>query len=206
MSEITGPPADIPSVMRSKTMQVSPCGSDTYWVRAQLSDTSPNADNGCDTTDAASNRNSRVVIHDFGLEAVVQAPALTIAELKVWADTHPYRQCPAILPSCEALVGKSLAGGWRKAVLETLASTSGCTHVVTLLLGLAEVRTMVFFAQMNAAQAFNETTRADGRWMGAALDLNLPIVNACHVLTDSGPIIGTARARRHWGPRPRSAP
>ena len=199
MSEGNDSPADLPRFERSKKTQVSLCGPDTYRVFARLSDTARDADIGCDATGAASGRPSEVVVHDFGVEAVLQRPALTITELKVWTDAHPYRQCPAILPSCQALVGKSLAGGWRKAVLETLGSTSGCTHVATLLLGLAEVRTMVFFLQMNAAEAFNETTRGDGRWMGAALDLSLPIVNACHVLTDTGPVIETARARRRLG-------
>jgi hypothetical protein len=53
--------------------------------------------------------------------------------------------CPAIVPRCQELTGRSLVSGWRRTVLETLGGTAGCTHVTTLLLGLAEARTSAFF-------------------------------------------------------------
>jgi Protein of unknown function (DUF2889) len=197
MSETRGLSDDLPCVVRSKKVHVSPCGPDTYRAVAQLSDTAHNTSSRghADRTDEDPNRCAAGVIHDFGVEAMVQGPDLTVTKLEVWADAYPYRQCPAILTGCQVLVGKSLASGWRKAVLDTLGSTAGCTHMTTLLVGLAEVRTMVFFLQMNAAEAFNERTRADGSWTATALDLGLPIVNACHVLTEAGPVITAARGR-----------
>jgi Protein of unknown function (DUF2889) len=144
-----------------------------------------------------------MVIHDYLVQGALRGPDLVITELDVRAQTHPYRQCPAIAPSCQALVGKSLAGGWRRAVLDTLGATAGCTHVTTLLLGLAEARTMAFFLRMNAAEAYSADTRADGRWTATGLDLAPSIVDACHVLTSSGSVIQSARAKRSVGsPRP----
>jgi len=184
-----------PSVTRSKTMELVLVGEDEYRFLGRLTDTSWHGDYG-DGHDPAED----AVIHDFTIEGAVQGSDLVITELRVRAGTHPYRQCPAIVPSCQALVDKSLAAGWRRTVLDALGATAGCTHVTTLLLGLAEARTMAFFLQMNAAEAYNEDTRADGRWTATGLDLAPSIVDACHVLVNSGPVIHDARAVRSTMP------
>jgi hypothetical protein len=180
-----------PSVTRSKTMELELVGLDEYRLVGRLTDTSRHGDYG-----DVQNSTLEAVIHDFIIEGVVRGRDLIITELGVRAETHPYRQCPAIVPSCQALVGKSLASGWRRAVLDTLGATAGCTHVTTLLVGLAEARTMAFFLQMNAAQAYNQDTRADGRWTAVGLDLTPSIVDACHVLTHSGQVVQSARTVR----------
>lgn len=177
-----------PSVTRSKTMELTRTGPDRYRLAGRLIDTSRYGDYG----DAAHD-SPNTVIHDFIVEGELEGPELIITQLAVRAETHPYGQCPAIVPSCQTLVGASLAGGWRRVVLDTLGGVAGCTHVTTLLVGLAEARTMAFFLQMNSAEAYNEETRADGRWTATGLDLTPSIVDACHVLTSSGPVIKGAR-------------
>jgi hypothetical protein len=179
------------TVTRSKTMELSRTGPDHYRLLGRLTDTSFHGDYGSDHGDGQMPYGG--VIHDFVVDGELQGADLIVTNLDVRAETHPYRQCPAILPSCQTLVGKSLAGGWRRTVLETLGATAGCTHVTTLLLGLAEARTMAFFLRMNAAQAYTEQTRADGRWTAAGLDLAPSIVDACHVLSSSGSVIHDAR-------------
>jgi hypothetical protein len=179
-----------PSVTRSKTMELTRTGPERYRLVGRLTDTSRHGDYG----DAAHD-SPTAVIHDFIVEGELEGPEMIITELAVRAETHPYRQCPAIVPSCQTLVGASLAGGWRRVVLDALGGAAGCTHVTTLLVGLAEARTMAFFLQMNSAAAYNEETRTDGRWTATGLDLTPSIVDACHVLTSSGPVIEGARTR-----------
>ncbi|WP_428343194.1 DUF2889 domain-containing protein [Mycobacterium sp.] len=175
---------------RTKTMQLTAVGPELYRLCAWLNDISLHGDYGADDSDGSSCSH---VIHDFVLEAQLEGPQLVIAELDVQAHAHPYRQCPAVLASCQALVGMSLTSRWRGTVLEMLGATAGCTHVTTLLLGLAEARTMVFFLQMNEREPYSEQTRSDGRWTAAGLDVAPSIVDACHALHSSGPVIDEAR-------------
>jgi len=179
------------TVTRSKTIELSRTGPDHYRLLGRLTDISFHGHYG--SNPGVGETPYGGVIHDFVVDGELQGSDLIVTNLDVRAETHPYRQCPAILPSCQTLVGKSLAGGWRRTVLETLGATAGCTHVTTLLLGLAEARTMAFFLRMNAAQAYTEQTRADGRWTAAGLDLAPSIVDACHVLSSSGTVIQEAR-------------
>jgi hypothetical protein len=190
-----------PTVTRTKTMQLTAVGPEQYRLYARLNDISLHGDYGADDSGDSSGSH---VIHDFVVEARLEGPQLVIAELDVQAQAHPYRQCPAVLPSCQALVGMSLASRWRGTVFEILGATAGCTHVTTLLLGLAEARTMAFFLQMNAREAYSEQTRSDGRWTAAGLDVAPSIVDACHALSSTGPVIDEARtvAGRHPVDRP----
>jgi hypothetical protein len=177
--------ADLPSVRRTKTMELTPVGADSYRLISRLTDISCHTDLGSRPDDG--------VIHDFVIEAELAGPELVIATLNVRAETHPYAQCPAILPKCQALIGQSLSSGWRRLVLDTLGRTAGCTHVTTLLIGLAEAQTMAYFLQMNTAEAYTRETRADGRWTAVGLDLAPSIVGACHVLEAKGQVVETAR-------------
>ncbi len=185
------PAESSPSVTRSKTMQLWATGPERYRLTGNLTDISLNGDYGEPPSDPG--RPAKQVIHDFVVEGELHGRDLVIAELHVHANTHPYRGCPAVIPSCQALVGTSLTGGWRRTVLDTLGAAAGCTHITTLLLGLAEARTMAFFLQMNAIESYSEQTRADGRWTATGFDVAPSIVDACHVLTRSGPVIQKAK-------------
>jgi hypothetical protein len=182
-------------------MQLTVTGPEQYRFYGRLKDTSLHGNYGDNHSEGPS---CGYVIHDFVVEGRLEGPQLVIAELDVRAQAHPYRQCPAVLPSCQALVGMSLASRWRGTVFEILGATAGCTHVTTLLLGLAEARTMAFFLQMNAREAYSEQTRSDGRWTAAGLDVAPSIVDACHALSSTGPVIDEARpvAGRHPVDRP----
>jgi hypothetical protein len=174
-------------VTRAKTMELHQTGPENYRLIGRLTDTSRCGDYGGHSDDG--DHPTEQVIHDFVVDGELMGSDLVIIRLDVSAETHPYRQCPAILPGCQELVGKSLARGWRQTVLATLGATAGCTHVTTLLIGLAEARTMAFFLQMNAKVAYSEPTREDGRWTAAGLELVPTIVGACHVLTSNGPVV-----------------
>lgn len=176
-----------PTVRRSKITELTRTGAETYRLQARLTDQSDHGDYGPD--------GGTGLIHDFVIEGTLEGPDLVITALDLRAEAYPFAPCPSIAPSCQALVGHSLASGWRRAVLANLAGSAGCTHVTTLLLGLAETRTMAFFLQMNDKSAYSPQTRADGRWMRTGLQIAPTIVNACHALSSGGPVVSTARAR-----------
>lgn len=180
-----------PRVNRTKAMDLTTVGPQRYHFRGRLTDTSFHGDYG--PGDGGPPK-ADAVIHDFVIDGELQGVDLTVERLDVSAETHPYRQCPAILPSCQALVGQSIARGWRSTVLNALGATAGCTHVTTLLLGLAEARTMAFFLQMNAETAYSPRNRREGQWTATGLEVAPSIVGACHVLDTSSAVIGRARA------------
>jgi hypothetical protein len=179
-----------PRVNRSKTMDLTRIGPDRYRLSGRLTDTSHHGNYG--SAEATGQCGSQAVIHDFLVKGELAGPELIVTSLEVVAAVHPYRQCPNILPRCQALIGRSVARGWRSTLLETLGATAGCTHVTTLLLGLAEARTMAFFLQMNAETEYTAQTRDDGRWTATSLEVAPGVVGACHALVESGPVIRKA--------------
>ena len=175
-----------PRVTRTKTTELESRDDEKYRLTARLTDVSSDGEHGSGARAA--------VIHDFLLEAEVEGPDLVLTALEVHALSHPYAVCPAVLPACQALVGTSLASGWRRSVLGLLGAGAGCTHVTTLLLGLGEVRTQAFFLRMNAEVPYTAETRDDGSWTAAGLRLAPSIVGACHALGDQGPTVAAARS------------
>jgi hypothetical protein len=180
-----------PRVNRTKTMDLTSIGTQRYHFRGRLTDTSFHGDYGTGRDNPAE---ADATIHDFVVDGELCGDDLTVTRLEVSAVTHPYSQCPAMLPSCQALVGQSVGRGWRATVLHALGATAGCTHVTTLLLGLAEARTMAIFLQMNANTAYSPQSRRDGRWTATGLDVAPSIVGACHALQSSGQVVRRAHA------------
>lgn len=140
-------------------MQVTPAGPGRFRFSARLTDS---AENGNFPGPAAT-------IHDFGLDGEVEGPDLTLVALQVRAYSHPYAECPFVIPATQALLGKSLLSAWRRSVLDQLGGARGCTHVTTMLLGLGELATMVYFLQINEQVPYTPGARADGRWTRGAL-------------------------------------
>jgi hypothetical protein len=178
-----------PSVRRAKTVELTVVGPGRYHLVARLTDISFRGDYG------EMWGSEEQTIHDFSIEMDLQGVDLSIIAITVTTGAHPYRGCPAVLPACQALVGRSLLRGWRAAVLDRLGGTSGCTHVSTLLLGLAEARTMMFFMDMNEAMPSNPETHDDGQWTAVGLLRAPSIQNACHLLRQDGPVILAGRRR-----------
>jgi hypothetical protein len=140
-----------PRVVRTKTTELTAVADGRFRLVARLTDVSRDCDWGPAGQDG--------VIHDFEVEGEIAGDDLIVTSLGVRAVTHPYASCPAIVPGCAALAGRSLASGWRRTVLEMLGGTAGCTHVTSLLVGLAEVRTSVFFLRMNQRVPYTPATR-----------------------------------------------
>jgi hypothetical protein len=93
------------------------------------------------------------------------------------------------------LIGQELMSGWRRAVLELSGGTRGCTHVNTLLLGLTEMQTMVFFLKMNERVAHAAETRASGEWIAAGLDVAPQLADVCYSLRRDGSVLAKVDTR-----------
>ena len=120
-------------------------------------------------------------IHNMALRLTVDDD-LVIRDVEAVADAGPFDLC-AELPSTYAeLKGLRIGPGWRKAVLERLGRTKGCTHLTELLLGPL------------AATAYQTVKPAGDRRNAAAPDGARPaILDTCHALGASSPVV-----RKHW--------
>ena len=187
------PQADGRRVTRTKTVDVISLGDGEYRLEARLTDLSRGGDYGPAAGSAGMPESS--VIHDIALTARVRGPGLEVIELDVQALTVPYATCPLVLPLVQRLIGKELMSGWRRAVLELSGGTRGCTHVNTLLLGLTEMQTMVFFLKMNERVAHAPGTRASGEWIAAGLDVAPQLADVCYSLRRDGPVLAKVDTR-----------
>jgi Protein of unknown function (DUF2889) len=172
-----------PTVTRAKTMEVTPVGVDRYRFTARLTDSSEHGDH----------QGGAATIHDFGLEGECEGPDLALVSLDVHAYSHPYAACPFVIPATQRLIGQPLMSGWRRAVIAQCAGTAGCTHVNTLLIGLGELSTMIYFLKINASVAYAAETLADGRWTQGALEVSPGLAGICHGLRTDGGALAAAR-------------
>lgn len=173
---------------RDRSLEVEPLGDGAFAFEARLTDSSVGGSHEPPSETA--------IIHDFRVTGEVAGDDLLLTRLSVEALTHPYPHCPFIIPACDELVGSALTSGWRGAVLDRLRGPAGCTHVVSLLLGLTDLTTLTFFLRINDTVPYGATQRADGSWNAAGLDAVPTLDGACHVLVADGPVLTRARERR----------
>lgn len=181
----------VPGFLRTKTIDVVPLGDLSFQVTARLTDVSRWGDHSTADEGVPDTAASRVV-HDVVVTARVQGPELEVVELGVETRTVPYVTCPFVVPLAQRLVGRRLTSAWRKSVLDVYAGTRGCTHVNTLLLGLSEVQTMVFYLRMNEQVPYTTESRANGQWIAAGLDLAPQLADVCFSLRSDGPVLARA--------------
>ena len=194
MAGSESPQADSPRVTRTKTVDVISLGDGEYRLAARLTDLSRGGDYGPAAGSAGDVPDSSV-IHDIALTGRVRGPGLEVVELDVQALTVPYATCPFVLPLVKRLIGQELTSGWRRAVLELSGGTRGCTHVNTLLLGLTEMQTMVFFLKMNERVAYDASTRASSEWIAAGLDVAPQLADVCYSLRRDGTVLAKVDPR-----------
>ncbi|MFI5426616.1 DUF2889 domain-containing protein [Aeromicrobium sp. UC242_57] len=177
---------------RTKQLDLVPEDDGSFTFHASLVDESfgGNYESGADS----------LVIHHFVIDGRV-GDDLTLLDLSVEAEEHPFPQCPFVLPAAQDLIGLGLSAGWRRTVLDAFRGSAGCTHVTTLLLGLSEVVTLIYFQRMNRGAAYGPHTRASGEWIAGSLDLAPDLGGACHALAEDGPVLRQAARFRHRGDR-----
>ncbi|MDP3675153.1 MAG: DUF2889 domain-containing protein [Novosphingobium sp.] len=89
--------------------------------------------------DSGSNPNGgRTAIHEYRVHAEIAAASGELVALQALPLILPYRECPGAAIKATRLIGRNVAE-FRNAVLETLPSTLGCTHLNDVLRALADV-------------------------------------------------------------------
>lgn len=80
----------------------------------------------------------RVAVHEYGLEAVIDATTGIVTSLTADPRVLPFLECPGAVDNIQRLVGLPVRD-LRSAVPELLGRTNGCTHLNDALRALAEV-------------------------------------------------------------------
>jgi hypothetical protein len=80
----------------------------------------------------------RVAVHEYGLEAVIDATTGLVSSLRADPRVLPFLECPGAVDNITRLVGLPVRD-LRSAVPELLGRTNGCTHLNDALRALAEV-------------------------------------------------------------------
>lgn len=89
--------------------------------------------------DSGSNPNGgRTAIHEYRVFAEIEADTGVLVALQALPLILPFRECPGASVKATRMIGRPVAE-FRAAVLETLPSTLGCTHLNDVLRALADV-------------------------------------------------------------------
>jgi len=89
--------------------------------------------------DSGSNpEGGRTAVHEYRLFAEIDAATGRLLALQVLPMILPFRECPGASIKATRMIGQDLST-FREAVLETLPSTLGCTHLNDVLRALADV-------------------------------------------------------------------
>lgn len=80
----------------------------------------------------------RTAIHEYRVHAEIDAESGTLLALQALPLILPFRECPGASIKATRMIGKPVQE-FRSAVLETLPSTMGCTHLNDMMRALADV-------------------------------------------------------------------
>jgi len=120
-------------------------------------------------------------IHKMWLRLTVDDDLL-IHAVEAVTDAAPFNMCGGITSAFQALKGLAIGPGWRRAVLQRLGGTKGCTHLTDMLMGPLAV------VAYQTVRPPREKPAADGseRKKPAILD-------TCHAFASDGQVV-----KRRW--------
>lgn len=130
-------------------------------------------------------------VHGLAIEGYLTVPDLVLESVEPSVTKQPFDECSDSHAPVRGLSGLTLGPGYRRAVLELMGGVRGCTHFLSLALGLIELHTLVTFLQMRAEAPYGE--REDGAWMAAGLRIEPRLVDACVALRAESDVIIRAR-------------
>jgi hypothetical protein len=126
-------------------------------------------------------------VHDMKMRLTLD-DTLTVREIAVASDAHPFRTCAEIEPAYDTLIGTTLAPGWTKLVKDRLGGVAGCTHLTRLAQELAVVALQTIGPLRSRDDAVTEgATRKP------------PHLDGCHALATDGPIVREIAPRWYRG-------
>ncbi len=77
-------------------------------------------------------------VHDMALRLTIDNDKVVRGVEAAMLDV-PYVPCESALPAYQALIGKKIGKGWRRAVQDSVGGVKGCTHLCELLFPMATV-------------------------------------------------------------------
>jgi hypothetical protein len=130
-------------------------------------------------------------IHSYTVRLEAEPPDLTVVRVDVQPGFLPFPACPAAAEAAGRLVGLRLTDGFRRAATEALGGTDGCTHLLNLVLAMANQLVVANYLRSRIDSEISPATRQRRESM----------VDACCGWQEGGLGITLARAGR---PVPRS--
>jgi|TARA_B110000881_G_C18591449_1_gene528255 hypothetical protein len=126
-----------------------------------------------------------LVIHDMGIDLLIDPPSFTIVDVENHMSTRPYAQCEQILDSYKALIGLSVTRGYGNRVKKLFGGPNGCSHMGALLLAMGPVAIQASWSLVNLHESLesrlNKVDNDHDR--ERRLQLNM---NTCHVWKEEG--------------------
>lgn len=92
----------------------------------------------------------KVAVHEYLVSAVIDPASMILADIAPDARVLPFRECPRAVDTAKQLIGTPVPD-LRRAVLDKLSKTNGCTHLNDAMRALAEVP--VLLAHLDRALA-----------------------------------------------------
>jgi hypothetical protein len=126
-------------------------------------------------------------VHDMVMRLTLDE-SLTIRDIGVASDAHPFPNCAEIEPAYRTLIGTSLAPGWTKLVKDRLGGVAGCTHLTRLAQELAVVALQTIMPLRHRDEAVTEDASRKP-----------PHLDGCHALATDGPIVREIAPRWYRG-------
>jgi hypothetical protein len=117
--------------------------------------------------------------------------ALVVQAAEAFTEAAPFSLCGDIAPAFAGLVGLRVGPGWRKAVLARMAGVHGCTHLTDLLIGPL---TQTVMQTVGPARSRRQTAARAGA--------KPPVIDTCHALAATGPVVAREWPEFYTGTRP----
>ncbi len=129
--------------------------------------------------------------HHMIIQMLIECSSFTIKEIKVEMPGVPYNWCQETSNSLDAIKGLKIAPGFTSKVKKILSESKKCSHLTTLLLGMAP-------AVMQGYWVFN-TRKPSGDEISSGVIDNY-LIDTCWVWRKDGPLERRLKEREMYKP------
>lgn len=123
-------------------------------------------------------------LHGLSLRITIDLD-LNILDVQASMDFTPFKICPNIAPTYQALIGHKIEPGFTKLTRSLFSGTAGCTHLLEL---LGPIATTAYQATHQARAERDGWFEGNGR---------PPMLDSCHALDITGPVVANYFPH-HW--------
>ncbi len=172
------------TITRSKNLALGTVDDERFAFESTLEDVSM----------AATPDGEREVIHRILIRGTVHAKSFELGDVEAEFQVKPYDMCAFTTQLVPRLSGLRLGGGYRRAVIDLMGGTRGCSHFLSLALELSQLHTLVTYKKMRRIAP--ELSLADPRWIQAGLRVEPSLEGACFTLATDSPVVRAAKDLR----------